>query len=482
MQITAQTELLQHLNTLYRLGCPEDQTRRFLSAGYIPQPKQTMFHAAARECDCEGGPEYVAMGGTRGQAKSHAELAQAVIDDMQRVPDLKFLYLRKLQKKAGESFEDLRRKVLKFTPHSTANGVLKLPNGSFMVVGGFRSESEIDAYLGIEYDGLLIEDATSLSKMKIDVILASLRTSKENWRPRGYFSFNPGGIGHAWARQMFFDPYIRGEETFTRFIHTTLGDNIFINSEYERFLKSLQGWLKQAWCDGDFSISAGQYFINFNEAIHVRPMPDVLPVDWTYWCALDYGFVHWTVCLLFGKDNDGNIHVIDEHAARRWLTPQHAGAIKSMLARNGLSIGRLQTFVAGHDVFAQRGTSTQTIADQYQQEGITLSRANIDRINGWGKILQRLGNVDEGIPARLTISPRCRRLIQTLPVLQHDPRRGEDVLKEDCDPDTGEGGDDPGDCLRYGVMEDGEHYGVRNLNVDMPKRKQPRRAIKKRRF
>ena len=43
---------------------------------------------------------------------------------------------------------------------------------------------------------------------------------------------------------------------------------------------------------------------------------------------------------------------------------------------------------------------------------------------------------------------RCGRLIETLPALQHDPNRPEDVLKIDADED-GVGGDDCADCLRY---------------------------------
>ena len=45
---------------------------------------------------------------------------------------------------------------------------------------------------------------------------------------------------------------------------------------------------------------------------------------------------------------------------------------------------------------------------------------------------------------------RCRRLIDCLPALQHDPMRPEDVLKVDADED-GIGGDDAADALRYMV-------------------------------
>jgi len=46
------------------------------------------------------------------------------------------------------------------------------------------------------------------------------------------------------------------------------------------------------------------------------------------------------------------------------------------------------------------------------------------------------------------IHKRCGRLIETLPALQHDPNRPEDVLKVDTDED-GVGGDDAADALRY---------------------------------
>jgi hypothetical protein len=51
-------------------------------------------------------------------------------------------------------------------------------------------------------------------------------------------------------------------------------------------------------------------------------------------------------------------------------------------------------------------------------------------------------------PPRLFFHQRCARLIETLPALQHDPNRPEDILKVDADED-GNGGDDAADALRY---------------------------------
>jgi hypothetical protein len=112
-----------------------------------------------------------------------------------------------------------------------------------------------------------------------------------------------------------------------------------------------------------------------------------------------------------------------------------------------LSFANGSRIVAGSDVFSRQSDGT-TIAGQYAREGIYLRAANMDRINGWAEVLQRLGDSDASVVPRLFIHRRCGRLAETLPGLQRDPNRPEDVLKVDADED-GVGGDDAADCLRY---------------------------------
>ena len=54
------------------------------------------------------------------------------------------------------------------------------------------------------------------------------------------------------------------------------------------------------------------------------------------------------------------------------------------------------------------------------------------------------------------------RLIETLPALQHDPHRPEDVLKVDAD-EVGVGGDDAADALRYLVATKSREVRARKL-------------------
>ncbi len=84
------------------------------------------------------------------------------------------------------------------------------------------------------------------------------------------------------------------------------------------------------------------------------------------------------------------------------------------------------------------------------------------RVNGWAEVLQRLGEPEAGVSPTLFIHKRCARLIETLPALQHDPNRPEDVLKVDADED-GVGGDDAADTLRYLVATKSREIVVRKL-------------------
>ena len=426
----------------------------FERAGVILQERQLAASAAARLCDQADGPTAVGYGGARGGGKSHWLLAQMGADDCQRVAGLKCLLLRKVGKANMEHFEDLRRRLFGDLKHefSAYRGVLTFGNGSRIIAGHFQAEKDIDAYLGLEYDVIGIEEATTLSSRKHQDITTCCRTSKPNWRPRIYSTTNPGGIGHAWYRTRFVLPFLEKRESETRFVSARVSDNQFNNPEYQRVLEGLSGWQRRAWLDGDWDLAAGQFFTTFRRDIHVlADFDETRAREW--FCALDYGFAHYTVVLLGCTDGDGNVFIVDEHAERLWLPQRHAAAVKAMLERRGLVPEQLRRFVAGADVFSRQSDGT-TIADQYRREGITLRPANMDRVNGWAEVLQRLGEPGSGlppeekIPARLFIHRRCGRLIETLPAMQHDPNRPEDVLKVDADED-GVGGDDAADCLRY---------------------------------
>jgi phage terminase large subunit len=452
--LTQSTAKRDYLSRLKAMGAPADLARNLVRARTPLQHRQVLASLAARECDHPDGPTEVAYGGARGGGKSFWGLVQVGADDCQREPGLKALILRKVGRAGKESFGDLRTQVFRYLPNEYAqsSGVLRFPNGSRIHLGHFKDEKDIDAYLGLEYDVALIEEATTLSAAKITGIRSCVRTSKPNWRPRIYLTFNPGGIGHTWAKDRYIKPYKAKAERNTRYVPATAKDNAFLNSEYvEKTLGGLTGWLRRAWLDGDWDIAAGQYFTTWREGIHVvKPFP--VPESWRAWIALDYGFTHYTVAYVMVLDDEGHLYIVGEHGERRWLVERHVTAIRAMLTRLSIEEHRLGAWVAGSDVFAKK-QSGGTVADDYAKVGIKLKPANMDRINGAAELLRRLGDVgaDPPIAPTMSIFSTCPRLIESIPSMIHDPNRPEDVLKVDTD-DDGLGGDDFYDAARYGVM------------------------------
>lgn len=436
-------------------GMPADQIRNLVSRGHVPHPRQMLLHAIAREADRPDGPDEIGIGGARGGGKSHAVFAQAALDDCQRVPGLRVLYVRKIQRGARQQLDQLRRDVLGHTDHrvNRNEGVLTFPTASgvesAIIVGGFRDERDVDNYLGLQYDEIILEEATGLTIIKYQALNDSLRTSLPNWRPRMYNSTNPGGIGHQWYARAFLPEMRRVSRNGNRaFIPSTVDDNPYIDGGYVGRLEKNTGWRLAAYRYGDWSVLAGAFFTTWREEVHVVEDVSIGP-DWVLWGALDYGFNHWNMFYLLGRAPDGTIYVIDECARRQQLVETTAQDALYMLARHGLQPHRLRHIVAGTDVFAKTGVSNTTIADQYAARGLRLTPAVTDRVAGAARLLSLLG--DERQPPRLRVSRRCLRLIETMPLLQHDPRRPDDVLKFDAD-DDGNGGDDAYDAVRYGIM------------------------------
>jgi len=431
---------------------PREQVEGFLQAAYVPLPWAWRFHAAARDIDAaqlpaeKGIQPTVACGGARGPGKSHAILAQVGIDDCQRVPGLKVLFLRSLQRAAKESFEDVIARVLVATPHEYSANVLTFPNGSRIVLGGFKDDRDIDKYIGIEYDIIVVEEATLLSETKYQMLEGSLRTSKQGWRPRMYLSTNPGGIGHAWFKKRIVTPYRLKHEGRTRFIPSTYRDNPFLNPEYVDWLEGLAGKLGKAWRDGDWDIFEGQAFPQWNADAHiVDPFP--LPDHWAKWRAVDWGYSNPFACLWMTKDPDsGRIFVYREIYGTQLTDRQQARIIRE----NTPPTEKINVTYADPSMWAAKsaGSSVTDTASEYAVEGVVLTKADNNRVDGKRKIDRLLASLPDGKPG-LQVFSNCYNLIRTLPELVLDKTQVEDV-------DTTQE-DHAYDALRYGQTNQRQH-------------------------
>lgn len=442
----------------------QQQVENFIKAGLFLQPKQIDFCIAASECDgiLPNSPTAVMSGGGRGSSKSHAILAQIMADDCQRFANLKCLLLRKIGKANQEQVQDYRTKILAHIPHEYKQqaGEIHFPNGSKVIMGNYKDDKDIDRYMGQEYDIVYCMESNQLTFTKKKFILTCLRTSKQGWRPRLYEDTNPGGVGMAENKLMYVVPWRqnRQHETLTRYIHSTVYDNKFINAEYVKQLETLSGWQRKAWLDGDWDFAAGSFFTNFIPDIHVYPNGNVVfdekrAVRW--YASYDYGFAHNAACILFAQDKQGVTFVVDEWVDSENVIVEQAENIKAMLAAHHISENDLDFFVAGKDCFS-RNEDGKTIADAFQEQGINLTVAEVDRANGWKRCHSLFGDVSVGIQPRIYINRRCKNLINQIGLAQHSEKRAGDVEKFNADTE-GNGGDDALDAWRFGIASDPNH-------------------------
>lgn len=403
---------------------PRDQIDRFVKSGIVILPRMMAFHAASREADKEGGPDEIAMGGSRGPGKSFTSMAQVGIDDCQRVPGLKVLFLRKVMKSAAESLDDLTRKVFQFIPHSsTADGV-EFPNGSRILIGGYKDVRDIDKYLGIEYDVIVIEEATQLTEDKKDKIRGSLRTTKANWRARMYLTTNADGIGLAWFKKTYVLPQREKREQWTRFFDVSYKDNPFLKADYIRWLEGLKGSLGKAWRDADWDAFAGMAFPMWNYERHVMD-PFEIPESWFKWRAVDEGTANPFCCLWAARDPaSGRIYVYREAYQAELTSTRQADLINEMTLPNE----KIAFTFADPAMWARKnmGNQVYTSFDQYKDRGVYLTRADNDRLSGKRKVDDVLSDLPDGEPGMVIFS-NVVYLIEQLSTLARDNLNPEDV-------------------------------------------------------
>ena len=414
--------LLNCLRTAKSLGVKKDQVQRLVECGYIPLPWQWEFHAAAREADKSDGPVDIGVGGARGPGKSHAVLAQAALDDCQRIDGLKGLFLRQTGVAAKESFDDLVDKVVVGHVSFDRTGfLLKFPNESRIILGGFKDASDIDKYIGIEYDFIIVEELDQLTEEKYMKLRGSLRTSKQNWRPRMYTSFNPGGIGHAFLRNRYVIPFREKREKETRFIGSTYKSNPYLNKEYIEYLESLVGDLGRAWREGDWDLFRGMVFQEWRNSKHVIQFPEY-PIELcTKLVGFDWGYNHPGCAAWIAVTPDLRVYAYREIYQNEKNPQDWANQMKIFL-----QIEKVSEVVLPHDCFAHLG-GNETIATIFENTWRDLGeyRPPIVRGNTMGTVAvknritifhQYLRDAPDGKPY-FQVLPKCENLIRTIPEL-----------------------------------------------------------------
>ncbi len=447
-----------------------------------PQPQQAKFIT----CPVDD----VAFGGARGGGKSDAVIGDFIDHEHQYGEHAIALTVRR---ERTELLELMERAKQICTPlgfrWKEQDKMLIGPKRGRCRFAYLENDSDADAYQGHSYTRIYPEEmGTFPSETPINKLQATLRSGHGvPCQMKG--TCNPGGAGHGWVKARYrldthpkgmtvFEDRFRnpfnGEEITKRrvFIQSKVTDNQYLGSDYVANLYRVgDAQLVRAWLDGDWNVIAGAFFPEFNPAVHVL-RPFSIPKHWTRIRAQDWGSAK-PFSIGWYAVSDGEIPHIPRGALikyREWygVARERDGRIKPNVGlmltaeevgagiREREQLGEVQDAVADPSVFIQNGGPS--IGERQGNGWRGADNARVGRhgaMGGWDQFRARLigdaqraaesGAIDwtTGRPM-LFFFDCCEHTIRTLPAIQRDPSRPEDV-------DT-EGEDHAADETRYACM------------------------------
>jgi hypothetical protein len=210
--------------------------------------------------------------------------------------------------------------------------------------------------------------------------------------------------------------------------------------------------LVKAWLEGDWSVIEGAYFPEFSMDKHVIA-PFEIPEHWARIRAMDWGSAK-PFCVLWFAVSDGTVPAIPRGALvayREWYGWNGEPNVGCKMVASAVGDGirklergeKLSDEVLDPAAFSQDGGPS--IAERLNLNFRRADNARVARsgaMGGWDQVRERLVGDERG--PQLLLFSTCTHIIRTLPGLQHDANRPEDVDTdaEDHAPDT----------LRYGCM------------------------------
>jgi hypothetical protein len=425
---------------------------------YAPFPGPQSLFDAASEFE-------VLYGGAKGPGKSHALLGKPL--RWVHHPQFKGLLLRTDFPSLREVIRRSQRWYRRLgATWNVAATTWTFPSGASIEFGYGRTLADIERYQGREPTWLGYDEIGQLADENVwTTLLAELRSPDPALPTQACASANPGGPGEPWLVKRFVKPCGADgariyadpvEPTMTRrFIPARVTDNPIYagDAKYLATLRTLPKRRREQLLEGKWGIGTGRGLDELDERRHLIPRRPVQR-DWDVWGAFDWGFGHPFAFGWFARDPQGQTYLVDTIHGHRLLPWEQAARIEARVPEKARSL-----VYAGHDCWAvrrARGENTPTIAETFQEYGITLVQASIDRVQGLNNLREyvKWQGPDETVwtPRLLVMdTPGNRRTFEVLESMMVDPDDLEDVVKRDADPETGEGGDDAYDMVRYGL-------------------------------
>lgn len=316
---------------------------------------------------------------------------------------------------------------------------------------------DADEYQGRNLTDVWIEEAGQYPQPDpIDKLFATLR-SAAGVPVQMILTANPGGAGQHWLRERFgLHPFpakprwlkvaINEGEIDAAVIPSRIGDNRILLAAQPDYVDRLRltgsAELVRAWLEGDWSAVEGAFFDGWSERRHVV-VPFDVPPDWPRFRSMDWGYAApfsvgwWAVasdgvpgiprgCLVRYREWYG------ASAPNKGLRLDAEAVARGILERTDEG-ERIAYTVSDPSMFAQDGGPS--LAERMAKVGLWAKPGDNRRVGklgalgGWDQMRARLRGDADGLPM-LVAFDTCRDFIRTVPVLQHDPMRPEDLDTE----------------------------------------------------
>jgi phage terminase large subunit len=379
---------------------------------------------------------HIAYGGARGGGKSWAMRRKFLLLAL-KYPGLKLLLLRRTLPELRENhIMPLLSELYGYATYKETDKSFTFPNGSRLKLGYCDHEKDVFQYQGQEYDVIGFEEATHFTESMKDFIITSNRSTRTDFKPRVYYTSNPGNVGHHWFKRLFIDKDYRAKEKSKdyKFIPAKVYDNKVLmdtNPEYIETLENLPENQRKAMLDGDWDAFDGQYFSEFSRDIHTIE-PFVIPKHWRRYVAIDYG-LDMLAAYWIAIDTQGFAYVYKELYESNLIISEAAKRMKEV---NGSD--SIYRWYAPPDLWNRRQETGKSAVDLFRENGIQFMKTNNDRVQGWYNVkewIKPYNSKDEQtgetkMVAKLRIFKNCSNLIRTLPQLQFDDRDPNDVANE----------------------------------------------------
>lgn len=336
-------------------------------------------------------------------------------------------------------------------------------NGSKIYLCHCKDAKDVYKYQGAEIHVLLIDELTHFLepmyrflRNRVRMVGITLPKAYEGKFPRILCSANPGNVGHQFVKAQFIDraepmaiehmPDSEGG-MLRQYIPARLDDNPSMTTDdpgYEARLSGLGSEaLVRAMRDGDWSVVEGAFFDCWEAAKHVV-RPFTIPENWLRFRSADWGFAKpfsvgwWAVA---PDDTWQDNHLLPRGSIiryREWYgcepgKPDVGIRLTAEEVADGIKLREHGDKIAYGviDPAAYQHTSGPSIAETMMARGVAFRRADNTRVgprgavSGWDAMRERLKG--DGEWPMLFVFSTCRDFIRTVPTLQHDMDRPEDL-------------------------------------------------------